>query len=67
MGSVNRRTEPGLHSVKGGLDHYKACLKWHLSTDITPRELHNIGLQEVKWLFQMFGQIKRLRLGILIK
>ena len=63
MGSVNRRTEPGLHSVNGGLDYYKACLKWHLSTDITPGELHNIGLKEVKVLFQKFNQMTRLALS----
>ncbi|KAK3604461.1 hypothetical protein CHS0354_015635 [Potamilus streckersoni] len=29
-------------------NYYRACLRWHLSLNITPEEVHDIGLKEVE-------------------
>lgn len=31
-----------------GSEYYRACLKWHLSFDMTPEEVHRTGLEEVE-------------------
>ena len=46
------RTSWGVNSFKDGEAYYKACLKWHLSTDITPEEVHEKGLQEVDRIYK---------------
>ncbi|XP_046560634.1 uncharacterized protein LOC124269641 [Haliotis rubra] len=44
----NTRPKWGVGSLHYGLDYYKACLEWHLSTDMSPERVHQIGLQEVE-------------------
>lgn len=41
------RPREGIDSVPGGAEFYQQCLKWHTSLDITPDEVHRIGLAEV--------------------
>ena len=41
------RSGYGVKSLPNGVEYYKACLKWHLSIDISPEEIHNKGLKEV--------------------
>lgn len=43
----NTRSGFGVWSLPRGLDYYKACLKWQLSVDDTPEEIHDKGLTEV--------------------
>lgn len=38
----------GVNSWDNGTEFYKACLRWHLSLDITPEEVHEKGLKEVE-------------------
>eukprot|EP00105_Crassostrea_gigas_P009338 XP_011424246.1 PREDICTED: uncharacterized protein LOC105326090 [Crassostrea gigas] len=42
------RPKFGVNSWDNGTEFYKACLRWHLSLDITPDEVHEKGLSEVK-------------------
>ncbi|XP_069104679.1 uncharacterized protein [Argopecten irradians] len=48
----NTRPETGVNTLDNGEEFYKACLKWHLSVDMTPEEVHNLGLQEVERIYQ---------------
>ena len=41
------RAEPGISSLSGGKEFYQQCLNWHLTTKMTPEEVHNLGLAEV--------------------
>jgi len=51
------RTEFGVWSLPRGKDYYRACLKWHLSTDITPEEVHSLGLREVARISGLMQQV----------
>ena len=41
------RDQIGVSTLPDGKEFYQACLKWHLSTDATPEEVHQSGLTEV--------------------
>ena len=41
------RGSPGVSSMQGGRDFYDAVLQWHTSTQMTPEEVHDMGLEEV--------------------
>lgn len=41
------RPREGVDSIPGGAEFYQQCLKWHTSLDITPEQVHNIGLAEM--------------------
>ncbi len=44
-----RKTRPeiGATSLPNGEEFYNACLKFHTSTDLSAKEIHEIGLREV--------------------
>lgn len=42
------RPEVAASSLPGGEDYYLACLKFHTTTQLTPQEIHSLGLSEVK-------------------
>ena len=44
----NCRKEPGISSVKGGLDYYTYTTNYFTTTDTTPKQIHDLGLNEVK-------------------
>ncbi|XP_033759490.1 uncharacterized protein LOC117341737 [Pecten maximus] len=55
-------TRPGIgvNTLANGEEFYRACLKWHLSVDMSPEEVHNLGLQEVERIYQnMLNVMKR--------
>jgi uncharacterized protein (DUF885 family) len=33
--------------MPGGLEFYNECLRWHTSLELTPQQVHDIGLAEV--------------------
>merc|ERR1711963_650218 len=41
------RGSPGISSMQGGRAFYDAVLQWHTSTQMTPHEVHDMGLEEV--------------------
>lgn len=44
----NCRKEPGIASAKGGLDYYAYTANYFTTTDATPKQIHDLGLREVK-------------------
>lgn len=42
------RPKEGVCHLDGGQDMYKICLRYHLSLEMHPKEVHEIGLREVK-------------------
>jgi uncharacterized protein (DUF885 family) len=40
------RTEPGISSLEDGADFYAHLLRFFTTTDMTPREIHELGLAE---------------------
>jgi uncharacterized protein (DUF885 family) len=42
------RTEPGISNVPDGARYYAFCVKRETTTDLTPDQIHQIGLDEVK-------------------
>lgn len=44
----NCRQEPGISSAKGGLDYYAYTANYYTTTDATPKQIHDLGLSEVK-------------------
>ena len=43
----NCRAEPGISSVKNGLDYYKYTVNYYTTTNATPKQIHELGLKEV--------------------
>lgn len=52
------RSSPGVHALPNGKDFYAACVRWHLSLNITPQEVHDMGLKEVKRISGLMEKIK---------
>ncbi|XP_052103869.1 uncharacterized protein LOC127737320 [Mytilus californianus] len=52
------RKEPGLHSMRHGIGYYKACLKFHTTSDMSPDEAHVTGLDEVERIAKQINKIK---------
>ena len=48
----------GVNSLPNGEEFYRACLRWHLSVDMTPEEVHEKGIQEVE---RISGKMKNVR------
>ena len=44
----NCRTEVGITSLEGGEDYYNYLIRFFTTTDMTPREIHELGLIESK-------------------
>ncbi|XP_050415177.2 uncharacterized protein LOC126829397 isoform X2 [Patella vulgata] len=47
----------GVANLHKGREFYQACLKWHLSLDLTPEEVHQKGLDEVKRISEEMKKI----------
>ena len=33
--------------MPNGIDFYTACLRWHTTTSLTPKEVHDLGQKEM--------------------
>ncbi|XP_064615175.1 uncharacterized protein LOC135479285 [Liolophura sinensis] len=42
------RPTVGVFSWHRGKEYYRACLQWHVGVDVSPEEVHNLGLSEVE-------------------
>lgn len=47
----------GVDTLPDGKDYYRACVKWHLSFDQSPEEIHQIGLQEVERISRQMHKV----------
>ncbi|WAR12718.1 hypothetical protein MAR_026898 [Mya arenaria] len=55
----NVRSTLGVLSLPRGKEYYRACLKWQLSTDITPQEIHDLGLERVNITYMEMEKLTR--------
>ncbi|XP_048246842.1 uncharacterized protein LOC124125992 isoform X2 [Haliotis rufescens] len=53
----NTRPKWCVWSLLFGLDYYKTFLGWHLSTDMSPESVHQIGLHEVERIVGLMQNI----------
>ena len=54
------RTQPGINSVKGGAEYYAYAVNYYTTTDLSPKQIHQLGLDEVERIYQqMQGIIKQ--------
>jgi uncharacterized protein (DUF885 family) len=44
----NCRKEVGISALEGGEDYYRYLIRYFTTTDMTPREIHELGLSEVE-------------------
>ena len=42
------RKHVGIGTLENGLEYYRECLRFHLSVDVTPRDVHELGKKEVE-------------------
>lgn len=55
-------------SLPDGINYYKSCLNFHLSCDMTPEQVHQLGLQEVARISnEMKKIISNLKLNLTIQ
>lgn len=54
----NTRPGYGAGSLQGGLDYYKEALKWYLTVDMTPDQVHELGLQEVDRITKLMENVR---------
>jgi uncharacterized protein (DUF885 family) len=57
------REGAGLCGLSNGAEMYKACLKYHTTTEYTPDEIHNIGLKEVAAIEERYKNDVMIPLG----
>ncbi|WP_372762426.1 DUF885 family protein [Pseudoalteromonas sp.] len=51
------RAQPGIASVKGGLDYYQYTVNYYTTTNATPKQIHQLGLKEVARIKAQMQQI----------
>ncbi len=49
----------GVSGLPDGVEYYKACLKWHISVDMPPQEVHELGLKEVARIREGMNKVKQ--------
>uniref|UniRef100_A0A6M2CRP3 DUF885 domain-containing protein n=1 Tax=Rhipicephalus microplus TaxID=6941 RepID=A0A6M2CRP3_RHIMP len=54
---LHLRPEIAATSLPDGKTYYKECLRYHLELDLTPQEVHQLGLDEVKRISDSMKQI----------
>ena len=55
----NSRPRIGVASLPQGKDYYQAVLKYHTTTNLTPQQIHDIGLKEVVRITKRMDEVKR--------
>jgi len=55
--SLKLRSTPGVSSISNGQAFYSEVLKWHISTNQTVQEVHDIGIQEVDKILKGVDQV----------
>ena len=55
------RQSAGLGALPGGKDLYRYYVRYHTTTELTPGEIHELGLEQVK---QISAQLSALREGV---
>ena len=48
----------GLGQYPGGKDYYRYLVKWHTTTDLTPEEIHGLGIKQVEQIFSALDSIR---------
>lgn len=56
------RSEEAVTSLPGGEEYYRACLKFHTSTNLTPQEIHTLGMTEVARIEEEVQKVQWLHL-----
>ena len=51
------RKSVGISSLPNGAEYYQACLKWHLSVDMTADEIHQLGKEEVERIYEEMQKV----------
>ncbi|XP_033760894.1 uncharacterized protein LOC117342761 [Pecten maximus] len=55
----NTRTNIGIGSWREGKELYRACLKFHLSVDMTPEEVYRLGQDEVARIMKRMKKVMK--------
>ena len=53
------RPDEGVSCLPNGGEFYQECLRWHLSMDMTPDQVHQRGLQEIKRIKAEMEEVSR--------
>ena len=61
----NTRPDIGLCSLPNGQELYQQVLRWHLSVNMTAREIHDLGLQEVNRIHNEMDKVGLIALIVL--
>lgn len=57
------RKEYGVYAWDPTGEYYKACLKWHLSFEMTPDEVYDLGIEEVNRISEEMKKVHRIFLS----
>jgi len=52
------RPDIGVSSLSHGEEYYQGCLQYHTTTNLTPKEIHEIGLKEVERIRGRMEEVK---------
>ena len=56
---INSRDSIGIKDIPNGKEYYEFLARFYTTTDLTPEEIHNIGLQEIKRIRSEMEEIIR--------
>ena len=52
------RPKPGISSIRNGQQYYEACIRFYTTlSDISPEEIHNVGITEVEHLRKKMKEV----------
>ena len=46
-----------MSALPGGREMYEACLRWHLSINMTAQQVHELGLKEVDRIYKLMEKV----------
>lgn len=56
------RVVEGISNVPGGLKFYQECLRYHISTEMSPQEIHDVGLKEIASIQKRMDQVTAIQM-----